>query len=446
LTRAGAGRPGLGLRRALQAAVATLALAVPAISAATAQAGWSRPFNLAPPGSLDVVGPQLTYAPTGAAAAAFGTENVDTPGSSQGFLTLRSAGGAVGAPVQIGGASQILSLAYNGRSLELLTGTTPAGTTCCSTAQAIAVDGGGNQARPRTLVGGLAGATLGQLVALPSGQMLAAIGTERGVWAVQSSRGNRFTGQRLLSARNQMPESLAAAALGGGASIVAWTSATGTAGGADPRTIYAAEGSRRGAPAHARAVVTVAPGHRIDEIGVAPRAGTATVAWIESWYDRSGSYHSEAMAMDDAPHASARALSPAGRLASGLTFAGDLAGDQAVSWESCTVNDACSTDVAARRAKGAFGPARSLGATDPAQAPALAVGAHGQAVVIWIHNGDPMGAVQASPGHAFGSPSVISAAGYALNITVAAGPHGRAMAAWSQGTLNPSVVGAEFGG
>jgi hypothetical protein len=430
-----------GAWRALIAAVAVaLAVAglVAAVAPAAAEARWSAPFDLAAPQTLDVLPPQLAIAADGSAAAAFGFQDVDTPGSSEGWLTLRAGSGAVSGPVAVAPARQILDLAYDGHALELLTGSSAAGQTCCSAVQAIPVGAGGVPGAPRTLVGGLTGATLGDLLTLADGQMLAAVATERGVWVVQSSGGDRFGGQHLLTGAGQIPEALAATPLGGGASLVAWTAARA---GADPRTVMGATGTRRAAPHRARTLVTVPRGHRIDELGLARQGGRATVAWIETWYDAHGAYHSVVEAADLTPGAHARALSPANRLASGLQFAGDAAGDQVAAWESCTVNDVCAADAAVRRRGGTFGPARTLGATDAAQAPALAVGPGGQAVVGWIRGGDPMAATQATPGRGFGGAAVLSRAGYALDITVAAGRGRQALAAWSQGTLNPSVVG-----
>ena len=424
------------MRRALVAAVAAAGIAAAGAPAA-AQARWGPPFDLAPPQTLDVIPPQLALAPDGSAAAALGFQDVDTPGSAEGYLTLRARGGAVSGPTAVAPARQILDLAYDGGSLELLTGSSPAGQTCCSAVEAIAVGAGGVLGSPRTLVGGLAGATLGRLLTLADGQMLATVATERGVWVAQSSRGARFGGQHLLTGAGQMPETLAAAPLGGGASLVAWTAARA---GADPRTVQGDTGTRRAAPHRVRTLVTVPRGHRVDEIGVARRGGQATVTWIESWYDRRGAYHSVVEAADLTPKAQARALSPANRLASGLKFAGDAAGDQVAAWESCTVDDACTADAAVRRRGATFGPARVLGATDAAQAPALSVGPGGQAVVGWIHAGDPEAATQATPGRGFGGAAVLSRAGYALDIDVAAGRGRQALAAWSQGTLNPSVV------
>ncbi len=423
--------------RGLAVAVAIAAVAAVAVLPAAAQARWSRPFDLAAPQTLDVLPPQLALSGDGSAAAAFGLEDVDVPGSSEGFVTLRASGGAVSGPYAVAPARQILDVAYDGRSLELLTGSSPDGQTCCSAAQAIQIGAGGVPNPPRTLVGGLAGATLGRLVILADGQMLAAVGTEQGVWVVQSSRGNRFGGQHRLTGAGQMPQTLAATPLGAGASLVAWTAARA---GGGPRTVQGAAGTRRSAPHRARTLVTVPAGHRIDEIGLARKGGQATVAWIESWYDARGRYHSVVEAADLAPKASTRALSPTNRLASGLQFAGDAAGDQVAAWDSCTTDAACTADAAVRRRGGTFSPARSFGATDAAQAPALSVGPGGQAVIGWIRGGNPMAATQAAAGRGFGTAATLSRTGYALDIAVAAARGRQALAAWSQGTLNPSVV------
>lgn len=433
------------VRRAAVVMVAALGLAAPAPAAA--RVSWGRPFDLAPPGALDISGPALAISSTGVAAAGFSTQDVDTPGTEQAFLSRRAAGGGVAGPTPLAGAAEILSLAYDGRSLELLAGATPAGLTCCASAEAIPVGAGGSLGRPRTLVGGLTGDTLGHLVTLADGQMLAAVATERGVWVVQSPRSDRFAATHRLTGAGRMPESLAVAALGGERSLVAWTAGTGPAGAADPRTIVGATGSRLSAPRRSKTLVTVPAGHRIDESGVAPRgAGQATVAWIESWFDKGGAYHSVVRALDLGAAGAARTLSPAGRLASGLSVAGDTAGDAAVAWQSCTINAACTVQASLRRHGGAFGPVRTLGGADATQTPALSVGPGGATVVGWIQGGDPVAAMAAEPGRGFGAPARLSSAGYALNIAVTAGAGGRALAAWSQGTLNPSVVGVAGSG
>jgi hypothetical protein len=427
-------------------AVAALALLPSVGLPAAAQARWSAPFQFAPPGTLDVVGPVLAASGSGAAAAAFGIQDVDTPGVSQGYVALRpSHSGAGGAPTLIPGAQQVLAAAYDGGSLELLTGAAPSTAACCSSAQAVQVTAGGRVARGRTLVGGLAGATQGRLLALKDG-MLAAIATERGVWVVQSAKANRFTGQHLLTGGGRMPETLSAAWLGGDGTIVAWTSATGVAGQASPRSISYALGAKTHAPRGVKIAVTVPVGHRIDELGVAARQGRATAAWVESWFDKGNTYHAVVRAMDIAPHAMVRNLSPANRLASGLSFAGDVGGDQAMAWQSCTFQAACQTQVDGRGAHGSFGPVRTLGTIDASQQPSVAVGAHGQVLVGWVRAGKPVAASAASAGGRFGGPVTLSSTTFALDLTVGFGSAGTGMAAWTQGTLNPSVVGAAYTG
>jgi hypothetical protein len=150
-------------------------------------------------------------------------------------------------------------------------------------------------------------------------------------------------------------------------------------------------------------------------------------------------------ATDIAPHAIVRNLSPANRLASGLSFAGDTAGDQAIAWESCTFQAACQTQVDGRGAKGSFGPVRTLGSIDASQSPGLAVGPHGQVLVGWVHGGKPVAATAPAPGRGFGGPATLSSTTFALDLTVGYGSGGQALAAWTQGTLNPSVVGAASG-
>jgi hypothetical protein len=420
------------------AGLALLATALMSVGVASASVGWGKPFELTRPGARDYLGPQLAFSAQGAAAAAFQIADVDSPGSSQAYLVNRSPAGKVGRPRAVAGASQVLSLAYDGRRLELLVGSSPKNEDCCSAAEAIGVGPSGSAGKAHKLVGGLSGATEGRLLALAGGSMMAAVATERGVWVAQSTRGDRFGASHVVSDKGQEPVSMSAAWLGGQATIVAWTAGTGVIGATTPRTIDYATGSRRQSPHRARVALTAAPGHRIDELAVAQRGHGATLAWIESWYDRKGAYHSRVEAADLIRHARSRALSPDNRVASGLTFDGDAAGDQGVAWESCTASDACTVQAAGRPAAGRFHSARTLGAIDAYQTPSLTVAPRGQVVVAWVRGGHPV----ASAG--FGSPTMLSSTTFASDATVAFGPRSVALAAWIQGTLNPSVVAAAY--
>ena len=416
-----------------------------AVAAGSASAAWSAPFDLVKPGSMDYLPAQLAFSPTGSAAAAFAIGDVDTPGSSQAYLVVRAASGAISAPWTIPRASEILSLAFDGSGLEMLTGTTSSGLDCCSSAQAVRLTVNGTLQAPQTLVGGLEGATLGQLVKLADNRMVAAVATEQAVWTVESNRAGRFSGQRRLTEAGQTPMALSATWLGGQGSLLAWTSATGPPGSADPRTIYYATGSSTTRPTTAKALLRIAAGHRIDELAVARRKSGATAAWTESWYDRRGTYHSQIRAADFGVRPSIRSLSAASGQASSISFASDAAGAQAIAWETCTSAQLCTVRVATRPPKGGFGFPVALGSIDPTQEPSLAVSPSGQVVVGWVRGGNPVAAVGSASSGRFGPVQVLSQSAFALDLTVAFGHH-QALAAWTQGTLGPSVVGAVYGG
>jgi hypothetical protein len=424
--------------RTLAAAVLICLAPAAAVGATAAQAAsWSKPFELTTPGTLDYSQPQLAIANAGAASAAFSIGDVDTPGADQAYLVSRSAAGKVGASQTVTGAKQVLALAYSGRTLELLTGEAGAQDDCCSTVAAVRVSSAGKAGRAKALVGGLAGATQAQLLTLGDGRLTAAVATERGVWAAQSSRGGAFGRSHLISDKGQEPISMSAAWLGGDSSIVAWTYGTGLVGANSPRTIDYARGSRSGAPHRARAALTVASGHRVDELQVVRDGSGSTLVWVESWFDKHGAYHSQVQQAElGAKHPSVHALSPANRLASSLSAAADPAGDQAVSWESCTSAGGCTVQLAGRPAKGSFGKPHTLGPIDSYQSPDLAISPKGQVLVGWVNGGRPVASV------GFGSPTTLSTSTYASDVTVASGSRGQALEAWTQGTLHPSVVAA----
>lgn len=373
----------------------------------------------------------------------FATDNVDTPGSSQGYLVVRAADGAISPTWPLPATGQILAVGYDGSGIELLIGPTSGGLDCCSSAQAVKFTVGGSLQRPQTLVGGLTGATLGRLVVLGDARMLAAIATEQGVWALQSNRAGAFGGKRRLTSSSQAPESLSATWLGGENSLVAWTAASGLPGSAGPRGIFYGEGSKKGGPQAAHVLLTIGAGHQIDELGVARRGSGATAAWVESWYDAHG-YHSQVREADFGSHPAIGSLSAANGQASGISVAANAAGAQAVAWETCTGAGTCSVHVDTRGPKGRFGFPVALGAIDATQTPSVAVGPGGQVVVGWVRNGNPVAAVGSAAGGRFGPVQVLSSTVYALDLTVAFGPRRDALAAWTQGTLNPSVVAADY--
>ncbi|MGH2867097.1 MAG: hypothetical protein ACRDNK_05935 [Solirubrobacteraceae bacterium] len=423
-------------------ALVLFALLALALVPAVAQAGWSPPFDLVAPGTLDYLPTQLAVSRSGSAAG-YAVQDVDAPGSAQAYLVLRSPGGRVGPSHAIAGAREILALAYSSRGLELLTGSSPPGQDCCSSTQALAVAGAGRVRSAQTLVSGLTGATIGSLVALAHGGLLAVVTTEGGLWAQQAGSGGRFHGQHRLTGAGLAPQAVSATSLGGADSLVAWTAASGPAGFADPRTIFYAQGSKRSSPRRAQTLLRVPAGHRIDELGVAQRGAGATAAWIESYYDKRAGYHVQVRATDFAKHPNVRGFSAAGSLAAGLAFAADSAGAQGLAWKACDGDGNCTVRVATRGPSSPFRSPMSLGSIDAAQTPALSVSPHGQVVVGWVRGGHPVAAVGPARSGRFGAVRVLSPSVYALDETVAYGPSG-ALAAWTQGTLNPSVVAAAY--
>jgi hypothetical protein len=161
------------------------------------------------------------------------------------------------------GAREVLDVAFQGATFELLVGTANAGAQCCSAAQVLGLSTAGTFGSPRTLVGHLTGAMQGRLVALGSGSMLAAVATAGGVWAAQANAGEQFGSAERLSPGGIQIEGLAASSPGDGRSVVAWTGTAGADDGAGPRSISVATGSAARRPAGHRTVVTVAPGHRM---------------------------------------------------------------------------------------------------------------------------------------------------------------------------------------
>lgn len=429
-----------------------MACCVVAAAAPVSLAGWSRQFALSATGSLDDLSPQIAYAASGVSATAYQVADVDTPGVSQAYVTIRSARGAVSQPIAIRGAEEILALAYDGPVLELLAGSSPSGLTCCSSAAVIPVTPNGRVGSARTLNGGLAGDTSGALVTLADGQMLASLATERGVWAYQSVRGAQFGAQHLLSGTRDMPATLSVAWLGAENTVVAWTAGTRFPQASGPRSIFVSGGTRQSAPHRALKVVTVASGHQVDELAIAPHGAALTAAWIESWTDSHGVYHSQVRAADVGAHPVARTLSPANRLASGLDFGADRAGDQAVTWASCALAAACTAQGALRGAGASFSAPRDLGPIDASQQPSVAVTGQGEVLAGWVSGGQPFAAVATRAGALFGAqatfdqPTALASATDASDLTVAAGPGRQALASWIAGGAVPSVGGAAFRG
>jgi hypothetical protein len=416
---------------------------VPATAGAS---GWGRPFRLAQPYTTDLTPVQLTMSSRGDGATAFSVQDEDNPAASDPFIAIRAAGGGVSAPFAVPGAQLVLDLGYDRNGLTLLTGTSESGKACCSTVQSQSLLRNGRFGRASTIVSKLTGATVGSLTPLPSGKLLAAIATDRGVWVAQSRPGGGFGPTHRVTAAAAMPWTMAATANARGQTAVAWTETKGQQGEIAPSKVYAAGGSGSAVPGRSHPAFTAPAGHAVDEVGLAPAAGGITAAWIESWFDRRGVYHAQTVLSDLGAGAGRRVFSVARQAASGLVFAGDMRGDQVVAWRSCVSSGSCTLRAAVRPAGGSFGAAQALGAIDPGQSPAAAVSGRGYALVGWISSGHVLAAERRPGGRRLGAARTVSSTTFASGLALAFGGTGRAIAAWTQGTLAPDVVGAVFRG
>jgi hypothetical protein len=421
-----------------------VALLLAGASSSAASPDWTRPFRLAGPESLDVTPARIAFGPGGATAVGYSVQDMDNTAISSARVLQGRAGSRFGPIRKPAGEQQILDLAYGPSGLELLAGTSEAGRSCCSQVQALGPAHGPSFGPARPLFSGLAGATLARLISLPD-RLLAVAGTERGVWVSQSAAGgDRFAAARRLSGSNQLPQSLDAIALAKGQSLLAWTARTDQVTADGPRAIYLARGSLQHAPQRQRLALTVPVNHQVDEIALARGAAQPTLAWIESWFDRSGGFHSQAKVADLAGRLRPQAVSSGGELAAGLAFAADDRGDQVLSWKACADSGSCATRVVLRRGKGRFGAVQRPGPIDAAESPAAAVSTAGTALVGWIHSGHVFAATSQTT--RMSGAAVVSVTNFATDLALTAAPGGGALAVWTQGTLGQSVMGTDFRG
>lgn len=416
-----------------------LAVALPG----TAEAGWGRTLRLSGSQSRDILPAQIAFSAHGEAAVAFGTQDPVDPILSNAFAALRSPGGRVRRGRRIGAAREPLAVAFDGSRPALLTGNAPRNQVCCASAALLVAAGAGHRARRVTLGARLTGDTDGALVALPSGGLMAALSTQRGVWAAQSNPAGRLSRTiRLVS--DGAPQNLAAAPLADGGSAIAWSTALGGDENA-PRRIEVAFGTRTTAPHAPRVAVTVPAGHSVDEVVLAPGSAGPTLAWVESWFDGLGGFHSRVQTALAVRSAHGRAVSPAGELASGLSIAAGPTGRQVLVWEGCDELGACVARAASRPRSGVpFGRTQRLGAADGGEPTAAAVSVRGVALVSWVDGGNVLAAARGVGARAFGPRRTVSDTGLDADPTLAFGPGATALAAWTQGTLAPSVFARTY--
>ena len=117
-----------------------------------------------------------------------------------------------------------------------------------------------------------------------------------------------------------------------------------------------------------------------------------------------------------------------------------------LAWRSCVSSGSCALRATVRPAGGAFSASQSLGTIDPGQAPAVAVSSQGDALLGWISSGHVLAAERRPSGRRLGTVRTVSSTSFASGLALAFGGAHTALAAWTQGTLAPDVVGAVFRG
>lgn len=414
------------------------------MASAPAQAGWQAPFRVAGPYSLDVQQPQVAFSTTGQAALGYGVFNEDRSITSQGYVATSAKNGRPGSPLRLPDTQQVLDLAFDGANLDLLVGTSPALRPCCSSARLVKIAGGKPQ-RPRLIFRMLAGATVGQLVALPAGRLLSSVATVQGVWTELSGDKGRPAPARLLTPATAAPQTLSETVLRGNHTVLAWTAAAGppapsTVG---PAGIMVADGTATRAPLRPHLAVKVGAGHQVDELALGRGSSQGTVAWIESWTDSAGHLHSAAFVADLGRRIHARSFEVPGLLASGLSLATDPSGAQVLAWKVCSLTGSCRVQAAVKDAGKRYGAPASLGLIDASQTPAAAVSGRGAGLVGWIDRGRVLAAARGRRAPRFSPARVVSGTNSAMDLTLGFGPAG-ALAAWSQGTFTETVMAAVF--
>jgi hypothetical protein len=427
----------LGVCARLVALALLAALVVPTASRA---AGWSHPFRFDGPLSGDVVAPLLAVSASGQAAVTFALQDEDSPWVSQALLALRTPSGRI-SRLRVPGAKEVLDAAFVGQSLELLTGSSPADQSCCSAAQAVATRGSAFTTRQRLLTG-LTGATVGDLVTLPGARVLAVLATDRAVWAGQTQRGGRLRPVRRLSGPSSWPQALAAAGLPGGRDAVVWSGAPGLTESA--ASVLVATGTAKRPPRAPRLAVNLPAGYAVDGVAVAPSRRGATVAWVESWFDSTGAYQSQVAVADLTARLHPVTFQFPGEVVGGLVLVADRAGDQALAARTCDSLGSCGVSVLTRSARGSFGRPQPLGAIDASQEPVAAVSARGAAVIGWVDQGQVFASGRRSASARFSAPRALPGVSDAADLTLEFASGRQALAAWDQGSLAPSVMGASY--
>jgi hypothetical protein len=410
---------------------------------------------VSPPTSIEFLGPQVASSPAGAAAVAFNEVDLDAQARASAFLALASPRGPFTAARAVPGVQEILALAFSGSTLELLAASGPPGQPCCSTAEVIRRRARTGFGPAQRIVADVGGGATGRLVPLSDGRILAVIAGPQRLWVTEARGSGPFARARGLTRPGSAPAALAATGTAGGGSAVVWTQGSG-------QSVMEASAAPGATPSRPRTLLTVASGHAVDDLQLAPQASGLTLAWTESWNDPAGVYHAQAVAADLSGRARARVLSPPGAVASSLALASDGGGEEVAAWEACSPSSpACAVQSRVRRGRAAsarpgrggsrrarsgwFGPLTRLGQIDAGQSPQLAMASNRRSLLGWISGGRVYLAGMTPGARRFGVPRQQLSGENADNLDLGFGPTGEAIATWTQGTSAPAVFASRSG-
>lgn len=488
--------------RRLAAPVALAALMAPALTGAapTAQAAaaartnkaskqqpaapWSRRVQLAKPTDADLLPPTIAISPIGDVTVAYGATDESEPQDAYGELVAGSGGtiravptntatarrGANTAPAQgalgthfgkpelIPSAQRVLALGAVSGRLELLTGdgdggsltgdTAPDGVQCCMEIDAQTRVAPGFYGEAQQLVTGLDGGSAATLVPEQSGALAVLASGNSIVTAFGSGAKAGFGATSPLATFSGQPPAVAAGTLAGDRALIVWT---------QPRTalyvptkgqsVYYAAASAKGVPGTRRLAFKVPAGHSVSQVAVARHRSVASIAWVESWLDKAGAYHSQVFAADlhSGRATGTHPVSPKALIATQISFAGGTTKPEVLTWQACAPGGAtCSTQAALRPHGATWGHAVTLGKLDPGAAPVAGMTTNGAALVGWVGEDGVKIASAAAGMTRFARPQKLDRSGSAAHLTVATGPAGTAAAAWTDGLTAQSLHAAFY--
>ncbi|MBO0767643.1 MAG: hypothetical protein J2O48_03070, partial [Solirubrobacterales bacterium] len=433
---------------------------------------WTKPWLIQHAVNSDLLPPQMAVTAKGGLGISSGTTDENNTYVAKANLTTGNYSRAkFGSRQVVPGAQQTFGANYRGSSLHLLTGDSPSGASCCSTAGIQTTSGNGQFGTVQPLARGLYGNSAGAMTVVHSG-MLATIANQAGIWVSRSNGSKYGTPSQLVGPQTSGPL-MAASPLHNGGAVIAWTApssgsppgvgsspisptaptTTSTTSSANavvnnkPQLIYysVAPAGTGALPGRPKLAIRVPANKQIDALSIAEHGSGATAAWTESWWSSNGTYASQAYWADLAGGATkAHAISAVSHAATGISIASGGSGRQSLTWQACTSATATCDTAAALRPHGKnWGPTSDLGAVDPQSFPTTAASSDGS-LIGWISNGNVYASSAAPTSTTFNPPRLLSKAGDSNGMQIEYANSNTALATWQESYTHPILVGARF--